>query len=211
MELAPVLASITLGVAISAPIGPVNLICVRRTLATGWPLGFVSGLGAAVADGAFAAAAASGIGLIPALLSAHLDELRLVGGLALIALGAATVLAPAPAPPLAPGATAGARGLASAFVSTFLLTLGNPVPLLALGAACAAFEIDGLHASATARVVGVLAGSALWWLVLASAVAWARGRIATRWLRFVNPVAGVAVSLFGVASLGSLWFRALSG
>lgn len=211
MELAPALASIALGVAIAAPVGPVNLVCIRRTLATGWLPGLASGLGAALADGAFAAAAAGGIGLLPAVISAHLAELRLVGGLGLVVIGAATALSPAPNPSLTPGASGGVRGLASAFVSTFLLTLSNPAPLFALGAACAALELNGLRTSAPARVVGVLTGSALWWLVLASTIAWARGRMATRWLRLVNPIAGVAVSLCGVAILGSLWFRALPG
>jgi len=211
LALAPLLASIALGVAIAAPIGPVNLICVRRTLTTGWPLGFASGLGAALADGAFAAIAAGGIGLVPALLSAHFGELQLVGGIALVVIGIATALAPLPAAPQAAATAAGVRGLAAASVSTFLLTLANPVPLLSLAVAFAALEFEGVRGSATARVAGVLAGSLLWWLALASVIGWARGRIATEWLRLVNPLAGAAIALFGVATLGSLWFHTLTG
>ncbi len=202
LELGPVGASVLLGLAIAAPLGPVNVLCVRRTLADGWWPGLVSGLGAAAGDGVFAVAAVAGFGRLAPVVAAHADAVRLGTGCILLAAGLAICFARAPRP-----ASTGAsveRSLPAAFLSTFALTLANPLPLLTLGAAFAgagaAHQVRGVG-----RVAGVLLGSALWWLLLASAVRRARGRLGARALSLVNPLAGAALALFGVAALASLW------
>ena len=195
---------IAIGFAIAAPVGPIGVLCIRRTLERGLLVGLVSGLGAATADACYGGIAAFGLTAISDFLLEYQDWVRLVGGLFLLYLGV-TILRSKPA-------TQSARvsrraGLPGAYASTLALTLTNPTTILSFIAVFAALglaERGGDAFDALMLVVGVFAGSALWWLILSSGVALLRGRLRPGWFIWVNRASGLLILGFGVAALASL-------
>lgn len=190
-----------IGLAIAAPVGPIGVLCIRRTLTGGRLIGFLSGLGAATADMCFGAIAAFGITALQDLLLRQQEWLRLVGGAFLIYLGARTCFA---APSTEPSIEGPARGRLSAYFSTFGLTLTNPVTILSFMAIFAGLrlgEAAGTSGAALVLVCGVFLGSASWWLVLSALIGVFRGRFMSTWMLWGNRGAGAVLLGFGVAAL----------
>ena len=190
-----------IGFSVAATFGPISLLCVRRTVAGGWAVGLASGLGVASADATYGGLAAFGLSIVTATLVEHQRLMQVAGGLFLAYLGLSSLRAGVP-DSLVP---ANSRGLISAYLSTYALTLANPLTILSFAGIFAGLGLGRtsgeLHA-ATAMVVGVFAGSALWWLVLTGTVARLHGRISPALMRRANTVAGVV--LLGFAGLGLL-------
>jgi threonine/homoserine/homoserine lactone efflux protein len=197
------LQGLALGFSIAAPVGPIGVLCIRRTLAEGRWIGFSSGLGAAAADAFYGSVAAFSLSLIANLLTDQQFWLRLLGGLFLCYLGVRTALAiPADRPAAASG-----RGLFGAFASTLLLTLSNPMTILAFGVMFAGIAPVGGErwAQALLLVLGVFIGSAAWWLTLSTGVGYLRHRFKRTAMLWVNRISGAIVLGFGLAILASLW------
>lgn len=204
MEWTLLLRGILLGLSIAAPVGPVGALCIRRTLAEGRLSGFVSGLGAASADLLYGCVAGMGLTAVSGFMVAQQVWLHLAGGLFLLFLGVRTVLSRA-----AKTATVrpAGRGLWQAYGSTLLLTLTNPITILAFVTIFAGLGLaEGKQGpgSAGLLVVGVFLGSAGWWLVLSLLVGLLRNRITPMMMVWINRVAGVVICGFGVWSLVSL-------
>ena len=194
---------LAIGFAIAAPVGAIGLLCIRRTLAEGRLVGFVSGLGAATADAVYGAVAALGLTAISSTIVAQQSAVRLGGGLFLCYLGVRTALSH-PALDTNPGA---ARGLLAAFGSTLALTLTNPTTILSFAAVFAGLGLGtttGDRGSAVLMVGGVFLGSALWWLLLSGTVGFFRRALTPPRLRWVNRLSGALLAGFGVLSLLSL-------
>lgn len=193
-----------LGFAVAAPVGPIGILVIRRTLAVGRRAGFVSGLGAATADAGYGCVAVLGLAAATRALVAHAGLLRLGGGLFLCWFGLRTLLArPVPAG----GVPGEAGGLWAAYGSTLLLTVTNPMTILSFAAAFAGLGLaDGATGpgAGLSLVVAVFLGSMLWWALLSGAVGLLRGAIGTRALRAVNWTAGLLLVGFGVAALAGL-------
>jgi len=190
---------LVIGFSIAAPVGPIGVLCIRRTLADGRATGLAVGLGAATADAVYGAIAGFGLTAVSALLVRQQGVLRLVGGLFLCYLGLRTFLAR----PAEQAARAGGAGLIGAFTATFGLTLANPATILSFVAVFAGLGIAGAGSwrEATVLVAGVFLGSALWWLMLSGVVGALRTRLELTALRWVNRVSGAALLAFGVAAL----------
>lgn len=201
--LAPLLRGLALGFAIAAPVGPIGILCIRRTLAQGRAVGFISGLGAATADVLYGCIAAFGLTALSGLLVRQQDWLRLLGGLFLCYLGVKTLLArPADQPAAAEG-----RGFLGAYLSTLALTLTNPMTILAFLAVFAGLGVGQTmhgYAAAALVVLGVFLGSAAWWFLLSGGVSLLRSRFDTGALLWVNRAAGVMIAGFGIAALVSV-------
>ncbi|MFC6797499.1 MULTISPECIES: LysE family translocator [unclassified Haladaptatus] len=191
------------GVSIAAPVGPIGILCIQRTLERGFPSGFVSGLGAATADALYGALVAFGATVVAAVLVTHAAALRLGGGLLLVALGVQTARrAPAARPAGVPTGTSLARD----YATTLALTLGNPATILAFAAVVTGFGVAvGSVVEAGALVAGVFTGSVGWWLFLAGVVSRIRDRVTAQWLKRVNVIAGVVLVGFGVVALSGLF------
>ncbi len=197
------LKGIIIGFSIAAPVGPIGVLCIRRTLAEGRMHGLASGLGAATADALYGCVAGFGLTFISGLFVSQQFWFRLVGGLFLCYLGIRTLLA-APAEAASP---IGANGLPGAYASTFFLTLTNPMTILSYAAIFAGLGIAGTgggYASASVLVLGVFIGSATWWLVLSGGVSLFRGRFNQQRLLWVNRISGFIIGGFGLAALLSL-------
>jgi len=184
------LKGLAIGVAVAAPVGPIGLLCIKRTLDRGWSTGVASGLGIAGADATYGLMVAAGLSAT-GLLLAYAGPMQLAGGLLIAFLGLQSLRAGLRGGPARAARGGGARGLIGALVSAYGLTITNPMTILAF-----AGLVAGLGATAASRpgapyvlVAGVFAGSLLWWVILASGTTLARQRItetATRWLDFAS-------------------------
>jgi threonine/homoserine/homoserine lactone efflux protein len=203
MDLPLLIKGLMLGFSIAAPVGPIGILCIRRTLAEGRLNGLVSGLGAASADAFYGALAGFGLSVLTNFLVGQQFWLRLVGGSFLIYLAVRTFLAP----PAEQAAQAKAQGLFSAYTSTLFLTLSNPMTILSFVAMFAGLGLDGSQnspLSAASLVLGVFLGSALWWLLLSSLVSTLRRFITPQAAQWVNRLSGLIILAFGLFALLSL-------
>lgn len=203
MDLSFLVQGLILGFSIAAPVGPIGVLCIRRTLAFGPVTGLLSGLGAATADAFYGAVAGFGLTFISMLLVSQQYWLAWVGGIYLLFLGV-RILRAAPAQSSQPP---GAGTLASAFLSTFVLTLTNPVTILSFAAIFAGMGL-AVNASdfgaATALVLGVFAGSALWWLTLTTVVSLFKAKLRPDVLQWINRISGTIICSFGLFVLFGL-------
>jgi threonine/homoserine/homoserine lactone efflux protein len=201
-----IVSGVIMGLIAAVPIGPVNLICIRRTFAFGPVNGFVSGLGAALGDGVFAAITFFGLTWIAQLIQSYDSIIELVGGALLLWFGAHTVISPV-AGKVEDGdkSEKAASTLARAMASSFVLTITNPATLLAFASMFASFRAlvggTGSYVDAGFVVAGVVGGSAGWWLCLTSVIGIFHARITDGTVRVINRGSGILVAFFGLAVL----------
>ncbi|MHB1206341.1 MAG: LysE family translocator [Rhodospirillaceae bacterium] len=182
-----------LGFSVAAPVGPIGLLCIRRTLEHGVAAGIAGGLGTAAADAAYAGVAAFGLTAVAAALAAVTLPLQVVGIAMLAGLGLRTFTQP----PAAVAATP-RRAHAGVFAQTFVLTLANPATILSFAAIFAGMGLMNAAdaARAGALVGGTFAGSLAWWIVLSGVIGLARSRISPTHLLWINRAAGIALIVF---------------
>jgi threonine/homoserine/homoserine lactone efflux protein len=196
------LKGLIIGFAMAVPIGPIGIMCIRKTLAEGHARGFIIGIGAATADALLASVAAFGLTFISDVISSEHVWLRLVGGGLLLFLGIRTYRTKRKDPAI-PYEN---KGVLASYVSAFPLALTNPVTIFAFIAVFAAFGLG--HTldliSASILVVGVFAGSSLWFLTLGYVATLFRKKLDSGGLRWVNRIAGVLIVISGVAAFASL-------
>lgn len=203
MDLRFLIRGMIFGLSVAAPVGPIGVLCIRRTLADGRLMGLVSGLGTATADACYGAIAAFGLTFISTFLVDQQFWLRLIGGAFLCYLGMATFRSG----PAARSLSLSGSGLRSAYLTTFLLTITNPLTILtfaAIFAGIGAGEGDGAYGSAGLLVLGIFLGSALWWLLLSGGTGFARTKLTPARLVWVNRVSGLVIAAFGVIALVSI-------
>ena len=201
-----VLSGMMMGLIAAAPIGPVNLICIRRTFAFGTLNGFASGLGAALGDGVFAAVTGFGLTWIAQLIEGYSSIIELIGGAMMVWFGWRSFVAPViPRCPETGMVDKSSTELGRAMLSTFALTITHPATLLFFGALFVG--LSGLAGGAgdfddaSWVVAGVVLGSALWWLVLTALIGLFHTRIDERAMRAINRGSGALVAAFGMAVL----------
>jgi threonine/homoserine/homoserine lactone efflux protein len=200
-----ILSGVVMGLIAAVPIGPVNLICIRRSFAFGTLNGFVSGLGAALGDGIFAAITGFGLTWIAQLIEGYATVIELTGGAMMVWMGYRIFTSP---PVLrCPDEKSESEGtnLGRAMASTFLLTITNPATLLAFTVMFAG--LGGLAGGAGTFhdagfvVAGVVGGSAGWWLALTAVISLFHARIDEAAMRWINRVSGFLVTVFGAVVL----------
>ncbi len=197
--------SLLIGLSIAAPVGPIGILCIRRSLMEGRWIGLLTGLGAASADGVYGCIAGLGITLISGFLIAQANWIRLAGGLFLAYLGINAMLSR----PAEKTAVVKRVNLAGAYTSTFFLTLSNPIPILSFAAiftGLGAGSSGGDSRSVLTVVLGIFTGSASWWLLLSSAVSLVRERITPAVLSWINRISGLAILVFAIVVLTGIRF-----
>jgi len=197
-----------IGFSIAAPVGPIGVLCIRRSLADGQRVGLATGLGAATADAVYGCVAAFGLTAVSSFLVGQRFWLGILGGLFLCYLGVRTFIST----PAEQTAEVRSTGLFPAYVATLFLTLANPMTILSFVAVFAGFGLGASpdYFSASTLVAGVFIGSALWWLFLSSSVALFRSAISSSWMRIVNRLSGSIILAFGLYSLSAPLFRWLT-
>jgi threonine/homoserine/homoserine lactone efflux protein len=190
---------IVVGIVIALPVGPVGVLCVRRTLFEGPTFGFVSGLGAATADTIFGAIAGFGLTIVRDFMLRAQDWFGVAGGVFLLYVGIKALLETQEAEP----EPVEDEALFGAYASTLALTITNPITILALAAIFAKVGVTeqaGLLNTGV-LVAGVFAGSLLWWLGLSFGIAGLRLAVGTVRLLWVNRISGGILTLSGVGLL----------
>jgi len=194
------LKGLVAGLFIAAPVGPVAVLCVKRAMYFGAAGGLAAGLGAALADAVFGALVGFGVAAVSGWLLAHEEWIRGIGGIILVALGIHLFFS------RSQGAdrNVSSAGLLGTFVTTFMLTLTNPITILSfltvfasLGLASANLD----YALAGILVAGVFIGSGAWWLAISAIVVFARGRIGFEWMPVIKRWSGVLIVGFGIYAL----------
>jgi threonine/homoserine/homoserine lactone efflux protein len=200
MNLLILLEGLAIGFSLAAPVGPVGVLCIRRTIAYGSRRGLIVGLSAACADMLYGIVAAFGVTLISNFIIQEQYWIRLVGGVLLLILGYHTFKSHASTDtPIN-----GTNGHIRAFISTFLLTLTNPMTLFAFAAVFAGIGLDkiiGDNWSGAFLVAGVFLGSLGWFTLLTTLVHFFREKITANGLTLVNKIAGTLLILFGAFTL----------
>jgi threonine/homoserine/homoserine lactone efflux protein len=196
------LKGLAFGFLLAATVGPMWLLCFRRTVAHGALAGFVSGMGIAVADGLYGAVAAFGLSAISGFLLQHRFWIGMAGSAFLLYLGIKILVASRVPVREKPQEI---TSLGQAFVSTFGLTLANPPTILAFAAIFAGLGlVSEDYASAALVVLGVFLGSAAWWVILAAGAGWLRDRVGPSLFRAVNVVSGLSILAFAAWQLTAI-------
>ena len=197
------LRGFALGFAVAASPGPIFFLCLRRTLLRGRLYGLFSGLGVATADALYSAIAAFGLAAVTTAVAGGRRPLAVIGGAALIAIGARILLQQRQEPRTAP--TTAVSGLAWAYLSTLGLTITNPATILSFAALAATLGLSGGAGigKPSLLVAGVLLGSAAWWCVLAVAASSLRGRLTPAVIRGISTFSGLAIAILGMLAIYS--------
>lgn len=193
--------SVALGLAIAAPLGPIGVLCINRTLEKGFWAGVAGGLGTALADASYATLAAAGFAAFAATLQLVDMPLKLVGGLFMIVLGIGGMMSA----PASKAATVGARDLIGTISATFLLTIANPATILSFAALFAGLGLVNQPGVMNAALVvgGVFTGSLMWWFFLSGLVAGLHHRLPPGFTRLTSVLSGVMLIGFGLFAVGS--------
>lgn len=200
MDINYFIKGLLIGFSIAAPVGPIGILCIKRTITSGRLAGLISGLGAATADAVYGFIAAFGLTFISSFLIDQQSWLRLLGGAFLCYLGVKTFITK----PTESSSLSNEISLLNAYGSTFFLTLTNPLTILSFAAIFAGLgllDVDGNYLSATIIVLGVFIGSACWWFLLSSGVSIFRTRFTSTGLLWVNRISGLIILGFGIAAV----------
>jgi len=195
---------VVIGLSIAVPVGPIGILCIRRTLSQGRIIGVLSGLGAATADAFYGSIAGFGITLVSDLLIGHRTGLRLVGGGLLCIIGVRTFLSK----PASQGNSIEGNTRWGAYLSTLILTLTNPMTILFFAAVFAGLGVGSgsgdQYLSAGILVLGVFVGSGSWWLILCGFTGLLRGMFNYKRMQWLNRISGLMIIGFALAAFLSL-------
>jgi threonine/homoserine/homoserine lactone efflux protein len=192
--------SLGIGLAVAAPVGPMSLMCIHRTLDRGQLAGFVFGSGIAAADLTYAAIAAFGISAVSALLLSGTTWIKLIGSALLIVLGTRIAFTA----PRTAGGPAQPASWTHAFLTAYALTMTNPPTIVFFASLFAAVASMKSVAQSFTFAAGVFAGSLLWWLLLTALVARSARLIRPPVLAWINRLSGlflIGIAVQGLASL----------
>jgi threonine/homoserine/homoserine lactone efflux protein len=193
--------SMGFGLAVAAPVGPMSILCMRRSLTIGWRHGLATGFGIAAGDGIYAAVAALGLTGISAFMLAYDRPLHLAAGLFLLYLGFKTFWRKVEDG--TPPEIASAASTLRAFWGSLLLTLTNPPTIIMFAAIFAALapKAGFEPVSAVATVGGVTTGSLLWWCCIVACVTAFRHALGLKVRLWIDRLAGSFLVFFGVAEI----------
>ncbi len=209
MDIQLLLTGVVVGFLVAAPVGPVAVLCIQRTLLDGRLTGYATGLGATLADTVFGALAVLSVGAVESFLTDNRMVIQGLGGGILVVLGGHAVWKSRTLSHTAVSHahTTGHETLVHAFATAFAVTLFNPITFIAFISLFAAIHvleaIDGLIDSWVV-IFGILAGAAAWWFILATISAWLRSSFTGKGLAWLNAGSGLIILVFGLYALGNL-------
>ncbi|MBA3012077.1 MAG: LysE family translocator [Proteobacteria bacterium] len=193
---------IVIGFSIAAPVGPIGILTIQRSMNHGAWAGFATGMGAATADALYGCVAGFGLTLISNWLLEIQTPVLLGGGLFLCGLGLSTLKQPPPQGQR--GSDPIFKGYLSSYLSTFFLTLTNPMTIMAFMAIFAGLGLSTMtkgYAGALSLVTGVFLGSCLWWMILTWGVGQLKPKLDKRFQATINRGAGMVLLVFGFWAL----------
>jgi threonine/homoserine/homoserine lactone efflux protein len=200
MDLSFFIKGLIFGFSIAAPVGPIGILCIRRSLTNGWMAGLLTGMGAATADACYGCVAGFGLAGITGFVVGQRAWIQTFGGLFLCWLGLRIFLSGADEKPAAEASGSAAMG----YLSALFLTLTNPMTILSFAAVFAGMGLGGIGAGQVAAgwlVVGVFSGSMAWWIILTSVSRLFNTRMSANAMRWINRFSGVMLTGFGLAAV----------
>lgn len=203
MPLDILVKGIIIGLAVAVPVGPIGILCIRRTLAHSRKAGFYTGLGAATADFIYGTIAAFSITVVSDFLMKHQLWFSLIGGIILLYVGLTTVMMKS-APPVPPAdALPAMTSLVGDYISGLILTITNPATVISFVAVFAGFGLKtgGNYSAASLLAAGVFIGSATWWLILSSGTALFKHKVSQASINGINKISGAFIAGFGLFAL----------
>lgn len=203
------ITGIFIGSLASIPLGPVGVVCIQRTLSKNHRSGFISGLGATVADSLFAFAAFFFLAVVLSFIESNMMLTQVLGGISVVIVGM-TIFLKNPVVQIRRNRAGKGNNLWSDFLSVFLITLANPAFILIFVALFAAFGIsqDGLSFNdGMLMILGIFCGSALWWFILTFTVSLLRNRFRPRHLLWINRISGAIIVILGAATILSIFIN----
>ena len=202
MVVALLLQGVVLGVSIAAPVGPIGVLCIQRTIDLGWRYGIVSGLGAATADACYGAVAALGLTIITHTLASQHVWIQLIGSVFLLYLGSRTLMHSQPRVIVVRSTVPKENRLIGIYTLTLLLTLTNVTTILSFLAIFASVRLLGSQSlSSLWIIIGVFSGSMLWWLILTTSVYHLRTIFNAQLRLWINRISGGIIVAFGMITL----------
>jgi len=197
---------IIFGLIVTAPLGPLGILCIQRTINRGWLSGLITGVAAAFADIMYAIIAGFGVSVIANFLDQNQLTIRIVGGIIVAVLGVRIYMSN-PAKQFRRQKTQ-KRTYVSDFISGFLITITNPIVIVFFGAAFASLGLDEAESgkSVIITIIGVFIGAVGWWIGLTVLVNIFRDKINLRKLWWINKITGVFVAIFGLIIIVSAFF-----
>ena len=200
MDLSFFIKGLIFGFSIAAPVGPIGILCIRRSLTRGWTSGLVTGMGAATADAIYGSAAGFGLAGITGFVVGQRAWIQPFGGLFLCWLGLRIFLSGSDEKPTAEAPGSAAMG----YLSALLLTLTNPMTILSFAAVFAGMGLGSIGAGNMAAgwlVTGVFSGSMAWWIILSSVSSLFNTRMSAKAMRWINRFSGAVLTGFGLAAV----------
>jgi threonine/homoserine/homoserine lactone efflux protein len=192
--------SLTIGLAVAAPVGPMSLLCIHRTLDHGQGAGLVFGAGVAAADLTYAAIAAFGVTAVSSVLLAGAFWIKLAGSLLLVVLGVRIALAT----PRSENGTGSAGSSRRAFFTAYGLTMANPPTILFFAGIFASVASIASASQSATFAAGVFAGSMLWWVILTTLVSKSAAVFQPATLLWINRISGAVLAAFAIYGLAIL-------
>ncbi len=189
-----------IGFSVAAPVGPIGVLTIKRTLTEGRTSGFVTGMGAALADTVYGLIAGFGLTVISSFLLAQEYWMKLIGGLFLLVFGVKSFFSK----PASNPANMDSKGLFNNFITTFFLTVSNPTTILSFIAIFAGIGLGATtqeFSSSILLVTGVFFGSAIWWFILSTAVSFFQYKITPDKLIWINRLSGFILGAFGLFAI----------
>lgn len=193
---------IAIGIIISAPMGPVGILCVQRTLEKGRRIGFYTGIGAAISDIFYCLLTGFGLSFIEDFLNENQNVIQIVGSVVLAVFGV-YLFRSNPARTLKkPGEEQASRG--KNVLSGFLFTFSNPLIIFLIIGLFARFnfllpEISFLHY--IIGFISIIAGALVWWWIVTFFVDKVRSHFNLRSMWLINKITGGIIMLFALVGV----------
>lgn len=190
---------ILIGLIFGVPAGAIGALTMQRTLERGFWAGLLTGLGSSAADLLYSSVGIFGIAMISDFLTKYQNGFQIVGGVFIITLGIGILRKKE-----RPAKAQETKGnLMFCFLSSFGTAVMNPATILSFMVAFAAFEISGNVSASqgTGLILGILAGTLGWWLILSGGVSLFRERITDRIYKWLNRILGSLLTIFGIVMM----------
>ena len=198
-----ILTGILIGICVSAPVGPLGVLCIQRTLSRGKLHGFITGMGATTSDIIYALFVSLGMSFILDFINTHQFLIQLIGSIIILLFGLHLFLKK-PKNQLPDIKTPRSKGdLISDYLSAFALCFSNPLIMFLFIGLFARFQIieSGNITNNIVSFISILIGATIWWILLTLIVGYFKSKFKLRELWIINKITGSIIILLSIIGI----------
>ena len=198
-----ILKGFLIGVIVSAPMGPIGILCVQRTLNRGRLHGLATGLGAMVSDLLYASITLIGMGFVHDLMDANELIIQIIGSIVIIFFGIG-IFFTNPLKILKPSSSTPETRYYQDFATAFFLTFSNVAIVFLFISLFARFNYSPLDTNWFTFAVGMISiglGALAWWFFITTYVSKLKKYFNRQSLKFFNRIVGIILILLGILGL----------